>query len=55
MMVPDIDECDRVASPRTSGEGICENGGTCVNEIGDYRCDCANGYSGKHCKIGNNN
>ncbi|CAF4406405.1 unnamed protein product, partial [Adineta steineri] len=38
----DIDECSVFPS-------ICRNGGTCVNEIGSYRCYCASGWIGSTC------
>ena len=34
----DIDECDK-------GDDTCDNATTvCVNTIGSYRCQCADGY-----------
>ena len=30
----------------------CQNGGTCVNEISGYKCQCAIGYSGTSCQNG---
>ena len=41
--VPDVDECKN--SP-------CKNGGKCTNLMGSYRCDCAQGFTGKHCDQG---
>ena len=38
----DIDECLDVKVP-------CANGGTCVDGINSYTCDCADGYVGKYC------
>ena len=37
----DVNECQ--SNP-------CENGGTCLNEIGSYHCSCSRGFSGKHCQ-----
>lgn len=33
------------------GNTVCENGATCVNNLGgnDYECVCLNGFSGKNC------
>ena len=39
----DVDEC--ASSP-------CQNGGTCKNEIGTYKCLCFPGYKGKNCDQG---
>ena len=39
----DINECE--ANP-------CNNGGTCVDLVGDYRCDCVPGYTGADCETG---
>jgi Notch-like protein len=39
-MISDIDEC--AADP-------CTNGGTCVDKINDYTCNCVAGYTGKTC------
>lgn len=39
----DIDECLTVS---------CLNGGTCINEIGGFRCECPSGYRGDTCGIG---
>ena len=30
----------------------CRNGGTCVDGIRRYRCDCPPGKTGKHCDLG---
>ena len=30
----------------------CQNGGTCVDLVGSYRCDCKTGYSGTNCETG---
>ena len=35
--------------------GICKNGGTCINTHGGYRCQCLSGYQGKHCEQGTKN
>ena len=43
---PDFDECHN---------NLCQNGGTCVNTYGDYRCECKHGYSGKNCHLGEYN
>lgn len=28
----------------------CQNGGTCLDGIGDYTCLCVDGFGGKHCE-----
>jgi len=30
----------------------CLNGATCLNEIDNYICSCAPGYTGSNCEIG---
>ena len=40
----DIDEC--VSSP-------CQNGGACFDDSNSYTCNCAVGYAGANCEIGN--
>ena len=40
----DVDECD--SSP-------CQNGGTCVDGINSYTCNCKKGYIGSNCETGN--
>ena len=37
----DIDECS--SDP-------CENGATCQDEVNQYSCLCAGGYTGTHCE-----
>ena len=39
----DLDEC-KTGSP-------CKHGGTCTNTIGNYQCDCTNGWTGQSCQI----
>lgn len=28
----------------------CQNGGTCLDGIGEYTCMCVDGFGGKHCE-----
>ena len=30
----------------------CINGGTCMNGVNSYTCNCRPGYSGTRCEIG---
>ena len=39
----DINEC---------APAPCQNGGTCVDFVGSYHCDCKAGYSGTNCETG---
>ena len=41
----DIDDC---------ADQPCLNGGTCLDEVNDYTCICAVGYTGENCNIGKN-
>ena len=41
----DIDDC--AVQP-------CLNGGTCIDAVNDYTCNCAVGYTGKNCSVGKN-
>ena len=37
-----------------TNEGVCENGATCVSlteEDGNYRCLCAEGFTGRNCEV----
>ena len=38
----DVDEC--ASNP-------CPNGGTCTNQVGSFKCNCPEGYSGTQCNI----
>ena len=42
-LFPDIDEC--ASSP-------CQNGGTCIDDLNAYTCNCIPGYEGDNCEIG---
>ena len=39
----DIDECASVS---------CQNGGTCIDGINEFTCDCVPGHTGSICDIG---
>ena len=41
--VTDVDECS--SNP-------CENGGTCIDGINEYSCQCVAGYTGTNCETG---
>ena len=41
LSVADIDEC--ASSP-------CVNGGSCVDRVNKYRCNCPKGYTGGSCQ-----
>ena len=40
----DINECNQTALP-------CHNGGTCVDGIDGYTCQCSPGFSGPYCNV----
>ena len=44
LFVLDIDDCDGIT---------CQNGGTCIDAVNAYSCNCAPGYDGDHCENGN--
>ena len=31
-------------------QGLCQNSGTCVDLVADYRCNCEAGWTGRHCQ-----
>ena len=39
----DIDDC---------ADGPCNNGGTCIDGVNSYICDCIAGYTGANCQTG---
>ena len=39
----DIDDCE---------SGLCQHGGTCVDDVNSYYCHCAAGYVGTACETG---
>lgn len=41
MVNVDIDEC--ASNP-------CLNGATCIDKVNEYRCVCADGWTGKRCQ-----
>lgn len=44
-----IDDCKL-----DEGEAACMNGGTCVDDIESYACQCTSGFSGSNCEIEDN-
>ena len=45
ILFSDINEC---------APAPCQNGATCVDLVGSYRCDCKSGYTGNNCETGKN-
>ena len=45
LCVTDVDECLEQADTT-----LCLNQGTCVNDYGDYHCDCTIEWTGKICQ-----
>ncbi|XP_072040031.1 blastula protease 10-like [Amphiura filiformis] len=41
---PEVNECEKLDP--------CNNGGTCVDEEGSYKCECAEGWHGQNCDLG---
>ena len=39
----DIDEC---------ASGPCQNGGTCIDQVNGYQCQCVPGYADLQCQTG---
>jgi len=39
----DIDDC---------ASSLCENGGTCIDGINGYTCNCKDGFIGENCQTG---
>ena len=40
--IVDIDDC----SPNP-----CQNGGSCIDEVDSYKCECVEGYFGENCNL----
>ena len=40
LLISDDDDCQGVT---------CQNGGTCIDGVASFSCDCLAGYSGKFC------
>ena len=30
----------------------CKNGATCIDQVGDFQCQCLSGYTGETCQSG---
>ena len=43
LFVSDVDNCQNVT---------CDNGGSCVDGVNEFRCMCIVGFSGEHCETG---
>jgi len=46
LLLSDVDYCAPL---------LCSNGGTCVDGIDDFTCDCVPGYTGSRCETGTMN
>ena len=48
--------CKQSTNPTDVNECVvdnpCENDAVCINEVGDFRCECTEGFTGKTCATG---
>lgn len=42
----DVNECLEYGE-----NGVCQNDGTCKNEIGEFKCECLAGFNGALCEV----
>ena len=42
-VIADEDDCD---------PNPCQNGGSCIDAVGSYKCVCEDGYTGDNCQTG---
>ena len=42
-IIVDKDDC---------GPNPCQNGGSCIDAVNGYKCDCKDGYTGDNCQTG---
>ena len=42
-LLSDIDDC---------ADQPCQNGGICTDAVNNYTCNCAAGYIGRNCRVG---
>ena len=46
-----MQKCFIVDTNECEGNNPCQNGGTCENKKGTYKCICPDGYAGFNCEI----
>lgn len=46
-----VNHCEVNQEPKGNAFIRCLNGGTCIDDVDDYNCNCVEGFVGKHCEI----